>query len=360
MNWRPPHPFKPTASARLDMLRLLMVAQVAFGHYAQIGYPPIPALDLHKMSDLFVAVYRLVIRFGGQAAFVFICISGFFLVPRLIAAGLRVPEAEPIGQFLRRRLRRIYPTLVVAVVLTLVCDQIGVGWLGAEEFYRRFGAYDAVAALNWRSALGNLLSLQPNWSGAFGSNGPLWTLGYIVQFYGVGAALAALFRRSAVLALAVTGGVFLFALLTAPIWVLVFGCWLGCALIRWSKPPAKRGAWACLAGGVILFVAANRMPVPLGIVACGLASGLWLHALNGALPQGRLMRMPLLLERLNSASYALYAFHYPLAVLAFVVAAPFVDPDGLLFRVIWPMMAFLLAVVVAIPWQGVSRRLFGA
>ena len=217
-----PPVFAAAASTRLEALRLFLVAQVMLGHYAMIAFPPFPTLNLAAPADLFVALYRLVTRFGGEAAFVFVCISGFLLGPRLLASGLKRPGSDPIPQFLKARLRRIYPTLLAAIALTALCDSIALRLLDAEPLYRRAATYDAVAALNWQAALGNLLSLQPTFAGAFGSNGPLWTLGYIVQFYCAAALLATCLQHGRVLA-----GTALVAMLAAgfvwhPEWSLLF------------------------------------------------------------------------------------------------------------------------------------------
>lgn len=360
MPYRPAHPLSAAGSSRIDMLRLALVGQVLLGHYAMIAYPRFPDLDFGRAADVYVGLFRLVSRFGSQAAFVFVCISGYFLVPRLLATALKVAGAEPIGAFLLGRLKRIYPTLVAALALTLICDAAGIWGLGAEPFYRRFGVYDAVAALDWRTGLGNLLSLQPTWSDAFGTNGPLWTLGYIVQFYCIGALLAEALRRGRRTGLAVALAIIALGLAFAPVWLLVLACWLSCALVRWIKPAGRKQAWLELLLGLGLFVAANRLPVNLGIMACGISGCLWLHALNSDLPVRRLVQLPPALQRLNAASFGIYAFHFPLAVLAYAAIAPHVDTAGLLFRVAWPVIAAAPVIVLAFQWQNLMQRRFEA
>lgn len=349
--FKQPPPFSAAASTRLDLLRLFLIAQVMLGHFAMIAYPTFGQLDLHRMADLFVALYRLVTRFGGEAAFVFVGISGFLLGPRLLAIGLRQSDAPTIPAFLRARLRRIYPTLVAALLLTALCDWTGVYQLGGEQFYRRVASYDAVARLTWQAALGNLLSLQPAFAGAFGSNGPLWTLGYIVEFYVIGAVLAGVMRIDKRLALVLLAGLMGLGLVWYPQWSLLLGAWLGCALMRWFPARSASAGWTCLGLGLGSFVLSNLVSDGLDVILAALAALLWLAALQCEQLPLRLVRLPAPLARTNAASFALYAFHFPLAILLYVILAPWFDLNGLGFRLAWPMLAAVPGLALALAWQ---------
>lgn len=341
------------ASTRLEALRLFLVAQVMLGHYAMIAYPPFPTLNLSDWADLYVAGYRLVTRFGGEAAFVFVCISGFLLGPRLLASGLNRPGSDPIPQFLKARLRRIYPTLLAAIALTAACDMIAVHLLKAEPLYRRAASYDAIAALNWQAALGNVLSLQPTFSHAFGSNGPLWTLGYIVQFYCAAALLAGCLKRGRLLA-----GIALAAMLAAgfawhPEWALLFLCWLGCGAVRRLPVRNRNWGWALLVIGLAAFVAANLMPDPVSVLAAGAAGFCWLAGIQAPLSTREPCTLPKVLDRIAQASFPLYAFHFPLAMLLLAAIGNTIDHAGLVFRIAWPIAAAIPALFLAMVWQKV-------
>lgn len=368
--YRPPPEFSRAASVRLDLLRLVLVAQVVLGHVAGIAYPRFAELDLARLADRFVLVWRMVTRFGIQAAVVFICISGFFLGPRLLEAVVKVPGAQPIGAFLLARLRRIYPTLIIALALTLACDLVGQALPGGEAIYRRtppydFTPYDFTEMLTLPVALANLLSLQPTFSPAFGSNGPLWTLGYIVQFYVAAAALAAAFGRSSRLGLALLAVLLGAGLVWKPEWGLLFGCWLACGMMRWWPARSARSGLAALLGAGGLIVAANLLGAlhdPLlsawiSVLFSGLAGALLLFAVQAPYAGQGPLRLPRPLAALNQASYPVYALHYPVLVLVFTALLPHWDGASLSFRLAFPALALALVLVLAFVWQAALERL---
>ncbi len=344
----PPSAPSATASARIELLRLFLVAQVVLGHLTMLAFPDFGELQLSRTANLVVAGWRLFTRFGQEAAVVFVCLSGYFLVPRLLAAALRDPAAPALGEFLRGRLRRIYPTLIAAVALTYVCDRVGIDLLGEEELYRSVMSYDAVAALNWPAAIGNLLSLQPTFAGAFGSNGPLWTLGYIVQFYVAGAVLAGCGRINRYFGLAALCGVLGLAAVYRLDWAILFVFWLGCSVTRWLAPQGPAVGAAALAAGLGLFVLANVLPRHIDFAMAGLAGMLLVVACNARLLPGRFARLPDFLRPAAAASYQFYALHMPLALLAFASIHRYIDPTGLAFRAVWPVLACLPGLAAAL------------
>ena len=364
MAYRPPPPFSPLASARLDALRLVLIAEVILGHVANLAYPTYAQITSHAAPDLFVLAWRMVTRFGIQSAVVFICISGFFLAPRLLDIALGRDGAESIGVFLRARLRRIYPTLVFAVLLTIVCDLIGQHLPGGQAIYHRGGNYDYVERLSWQAVLGNLLSLQPTFSGLVGSNGPLWTLGYIVQFYVAGAALAAAFRRDRRLGMAVLGGLFAAAMVIKLEWGILFACWLSCGMMRWYQAgTARAGAIAMLLGAVLMVVsnlAAGRDLMLVWELCAGLAGAAFLYGLPAPFGPHVPDRLPPALGKVSAASYPVYALHHPLLVLTYTVVLPHFDPATLLFRAGLPVIALAAILAVSFAWQAVLDRLVPA
>lgn len=350
-----PLPLSERASARIELLRLLLVGQVVFGHLAMVAYPEFASLDLSRSADLFVAGWRLVTRFGGQAAIVFICLSGYFLVPRLLEAALRAPDAPPLGTFIRGRLRRVYPTLLIALALTAACDFAGIYLFGGEALYRATFNYDATAALDWPNALGNLFSLQPTFAGAFGSNGPLWTLGYIVQFYCAGAALAYCERRQRGAGALLLVAILAAATLVRPEWAILFVFWLGCAATRWIAPQKTVPGLAVLALGISLFVLANQLPPHINLVAAGFAGMALVIGCNVPVFPNCVATIPALLKPIASANYQIYAVHMPLAMLLHAVLIPLLDWSSLVVRVIWPIVAICLTLAFALSIERLLR-----
>lgn len=111
----------------------------------------------------------LMLRFGQEAVVVFFLLSGF-----VIFANERARAVHPRGYYLRR-LRRIYPTLIIAML---------VGTLVAID-NQTFGT-----DCQWQELLGTLASIQDISSLKPGvivdpylHNSPLWSLSYEVPFY---------------------------------------------------------------------------------------------------------------------------------------------------------------------------------
>ena len=88
----------------------------------------------------------------------------------------------------------------------------------------------------------------------------------------------------------------------------------------------------------------------------GCAGALFLIGATARLAPGGPERLPAWLGRLNAASFPLYAFHYPLALLLYVALLPRVDADALGFRLAWPVLAFAASLAVALPFQAALER----
>jgi len=306
----------PASSAWLDALRAFLLAEVVLGHLAAIALPELPVVAERRDGfAAFVLIFRLTTRFGPQAAYLFVFLSGFFVGGPLLAAALR-GEAARFPDFARRRIARIAPALWIALAIGATFDLIGVHGLGAGEIYERQKAYDFLHAMTATNFVGNLLCLQPTFVGVFGSNGPLWTLGYIVQFYFAGLLVSRALARPALFPVALLGCALVAGVVLRPEWAALFAIWWLGALVRNVSPGASAERWG-LAAGFILFVAANRAPPLASILLCGAAGVLllsWASARTAGPPQ--------LLTRVARAaaelSYEGYMTHYPAAFFIYV------------------------------------------
>ncbi|MES1973269.1 MAG: acyltransferase [Pseudomonadota bacterium] len=143
-------------TAALDSARALAACYVVLHHFAN---------SRGWSQDGFGILFR----FGQEAVLVFFVLSGF-----VIHSNERSRALHPKGYFLRR-LRRIYPALIVSIfVATLIAIDNG-------TFLLQF---------SWRSLFGTLLSLQDISSlkpgviiNPYLDNQPLWSLSYEVLFY---------------------------------------------------------------------------------------------------------------------------------------------------------------------------------
>lgn len=343
-------------SFRLDLLRLFLVAQVVLGHYAMLAYAPFGQLDRSRPDQLFAALYRLATQFGPQAAVVFVAMSGLFLVPRLVAMASAPDQHGGLARFISGRLRRIYPTLVAAIALTALCDALSTRVPGGRDYMLHAVGYDLAGDARWQTALANLASLQPTFAKAFGSNGPLWTLGYIVQFYVIGALLAATWRKWPGAALVLVAGLMGTAAIWRPEWLIMFAAWSGCGLLAAWRCHGWLPICAALLLGTGLFVAAAALPqMPAAIVAA-LASPPLLVGLASAWPSDRRRGRDLPLF-LREVTFPLYAFHFPLAVMAMVLLLPWRQAAPASFTFAWPVLALAVVLPVAFGWQLLLARL---
>lgn len=169
----------PSESLYLDAFRVLMLFEVIFGHIVALSVPKFADLDFGHASDLLYALVRSLSGFGREAAFQFIFLSGFFSLGMLFDYERQFDLRASIF----KRVKRLYPVLIIALGATFILDYTG-------AFILRWHAYDLNGldydlASHWSLSIfaTNLLSLQPTLSLTFGSNGPLWTLGYLIQFF---------------------------------------------------------------------------------------------------------------------------------------------------------------------------------
>jgi peptidoglycan/LPS O-acetylase OafA/YrhL len=211
---------------------------------------PATALDGHApRGGLIHAVERFALVRLWVGVPLFFVISGYCIAASAVAGAAR---GQPVSEYFRRRLRRIYPPYwgVLAVLIAL-----GLGTNGSPT------------TMSVRQWLGTL-TLTENWLFHFGSDGrhfylnPAWSLCYEEQFYIlVGLLVAVTGRRFFAWTIGTSLGVFLVALagqfVVLPIGGFFFdGRWLSFAagiLVYWQvnvaallKNADRRGLWLFL------------------------------------------------------------------------------------------------------------------
>lgn len=330
-------------SAWHDFIRCVLIAQVVMGHLAGIALVPVP--ELIAQDRFLDAIFRLSFRFGGQSAFLFVFLSGVMVGGGLIAA-LRDGSLPSASAFFSKRMNRILAISVLAILATAALDILAVHVFGKEGVYRHGSVYDMVAALTWPNFFGNLLFLQPVVTPAFGSNGPLWTLGYIVQFYVVAWIIARLWLLSRIAAIVLLLTVLIAMGLAKPEWSVLFIGWLVGGFARFLTPGRRMAPFA-LGGGVAIFVASNLAPslgsamlsVPVGILLV-----FWVKSTSWSLPEGWGRR----LRCLSNEIYAIYAVHYPVAMFIFALAigAPATNSGTFFLYVLGALVAVTAASVL--------------
>lgn len=127
-------------------------------------------LNLHpekyEWYDKFMVYFFGLFKFGHEAVIVFFVLSGFLIHLRQAKPDFNFDEFR-IRYYLKKRIIRIYPTLLTSFLLCLILDYIFYLYTG-NSFVSIFSKYDLYAFIS------NLF-LIPN-SYAWGNNFPIWSL----------------------------------------------------------------------------------------------------------------------------------------------------------------------------------------
>ncbi len=159
------------AARWLGMLLVLGVhATGAFMNFNDLTTQNIP---------LFAGVWRLFISypFGRQAVIGFFVMSGFLVGGQVLA---RLGGEKPfLRDYFIHRFVRIYMVVIPATAITFVFDT-----LGRTIFPASYGSYPIFEGhYDPRYILTNLLNFQGVIAKHYGTNGPLWSVGYEFWYY---------------------------------------------------------------------------------------------------------------------------------------------------------------------------------
>ncbi|MES2389906.1 MAG: acyltransferase [Bacteroidota bacterium] len=179
----------------LDGLRGLAALYVMIGHTRLMlwegfttGYKLHP--EQYSKLSTWLMYFLSLFKYGHEAVLLFFVLSGFVIhlkyARQIKREGIKA-KFDTLSYYWRR-LKRVYPPLILALGLTLFWDKLGL-WLElpvylANSPYPQVN-HSAVFFHDWYAFIGNLLSVQiavwnvPVW----GTNGPLWSLALEVWFY---------------------------------------------------------------------------------------------------------------------------------------------------------------------------------
>jgi peptidoglycan/LPS O-acetylase OafA/YrhL len=132
-----------------------------------------------ETTPLFIAAWRFTVNYpyGRLAVIGFFVMSGFLVGGPVLA---RLKSEKPfLRAYFVHRIVRIYMVVIPAIALTFAVDTIG-----RTLFPPNYGAYAAFEGhFDPRYILTNLLNLQGVIATHYGSNGPLWSVGYEFWYY---------------------------------------------------------------------------------------------------------------------------------------------------------------------------------
>lgn len=161
----------------------------------QLTKPLIRALDAARsLSAIYVVIHHvaqardwttgpgIILRFGQEAVIIFFLLSGF-----VIFVNERNRANSDFMGYLLRRVRRIYPALIVAILLS-VCVAVSNG--NFTESFSWDELFGTLLGLSDASALKPGVIVNP-----FMGNEPLWSLSYEIAFYCVFPAVLVAWKR---------------------------------------------------------------------------------------------------------------------------------------------------------------------
>jgi peptidoglycan/LPS O-acetylase OafA/YrhL len=188
----------------LDGLRGLAAFYVVVGHARWLLWEGFSNFQGHNEQYVWwdqVLAYGLVaFRYGHEAVLFFFVLSGFVIHLRY-AKKWREDASVPFDwlNYLKRRVRRIYPPFLLSLVLAFLL--VLIGRQAGFSIYRAATPYPLInqniqPAIDFQTLLGNLGFLMGTYVPVFGTNGPLWSLKYEWWFYMVYPLSAVLNRRN--------------------------------------------------------------------------------------------------------------------------------------------------------------------
>lgn len=317
---------------------------------------------------------------GGAAMW---AVAAFFLLSGMLIAmsiSRRVTTGFNLAAYLRARVRRIYPPLVMAVLVTLVCVGLihALGLYGSESYWLPGdeAASRESATVGLPETLFTLTltyKLIPG-SEAMLFNGPLWSLVYEFWFYVIaGLFAAALANRSRVAGacvLILCVWMVLVAKPTVPFWVFGAVWGMGFAAGWWhERIVAMPGRYLAVAG--VMFAAAaavaagDRLPSLLISAYSGIGQHVFYIVMSGAIGAGMLFFLihgkdegPVAsaFAFAGGFSYTLYVVHFPLLMLLLSLLRPWVTPFGWAGHVGLALASLALVLVVAERLSLISER----
>jgi peptidoglycan/LPS O-acetylase OafA/YrhL len=300
--------------------------------------------------------------FPHQAVIVFFVISGYLVGGNVIA---KSRQGEPyLTKYFTDRVVRIYLVLLPVIAIGWGLDTLGRG------VFAGFGVYSSpvfAQSFDLNLLLPNLLNLQGIFFPAFGSNGPLWSLGCEFWYYITGALLLLpLTRVRPILRFAgfAFGAALAVTFSIAGIFFFVGGLiWIAGALVRFVPRPLVKSKLLALALFIILTVAVRliaRGQIPANPFVATFADALvalsfcnLLLSLRHSTSREWAVCRWRLHNVLSDFSYSLYACHLPVIVFA-AAAADYVFGLGwraqLPTSLHWVVTSGLLAAILCFAW----------
>jgi len=339
-----------SSSDSIHACRVVAATLVVLSHSRGFLLPPYETLE--TIQRYLLSPVYMVSSLALEARMLFIVLSGFFVGGSLFEGAIREGRVE-FGKYYRKRLIRIWTVLIPILCITAVASVICLTFsrhlpspvlpLAQQEIEASFQHN-----LSWRAFFGNLAGLQPNFVSVLGINGPIWTLGFIMQFYYLGPFLASIRATKVgvpirVFFILIVGG---YALVAGDHWVKLFLCWIAGALL-WVG--LSKAVWSAkktpFLASMLLFSVARVWHGISTEFLCALASILLIGSLHGglfAVPENAKKKV----RWFSRLTFAVYGVHFPImCVTAYSLKWTFAHFHWVAVSGIYPLtfsMMFLL------------------
>lgn len=330
-------PVFPERLYALDALRGIAALAVVFWHWQHFFFQgAVPGPLLREAQPLY-GVFSLFYRHGGDAVSLFFSLSGFIFF-WLFAQTLASRELNG-KQFFLERFSRIYPLHLATFLAVALLQKIYSAYVGSAFVYPFNDAYHALLNVFLAPAWG----LELGWS----YNGPAWSISIEVLLY---ASFYLLWRYTkaplSISALLILVAVWIFpAHYKVSLGVFGFFCGgLGYVLVAWLM---RRFTGQWVGAGLILVTVLgwylfnmsgpdSQLPkfallFPLTIMTIA-ACHQWLE------PFARRFAW------LGDISYASYLLHFPLQIIAALLADKFLPGRGVFYQA-WTLVLFFAVLI---------------
>lgn len=344
----------------LNLLRFVAAFLVVVGHVRQmfvVDYSQVAA------SPLTMAEYLLT-SLASPAVMVFFVLSGYW-VGGAALAGFR-SGTFAWQNYIASRLVRLWLVLVPAIALTAIADVVGAHVWGSAAVYTDATGYDPLGGLVPTHSMSQLFGsvffltdLHPSLTRVlpFGSNHPLWSLGYEASYYLFfplilevvwrGRSIPRRAAAAVVLAAAAfVGGPAVLSLF--PVWLLGVAIALvapritvmlrGRAVLPWLQVGS--------AGLAVLLAALSRLVPLVGLAFVGVATVLVGVLATDIAASARVRSAFAHVARLGRSSYSLYATHLPLVTLLAAALVPARSQRWQPTPAAWGLVALICAAMV--------------
>ncbi len=281
-----------------------------------------------KLQTMFVYFLSL-FRYGHEAVLLFFVLSGFVI--HLRYSNKIQNEGSTVKfdtiPFFKRRIKRIYPPFLLAILVTFILDTVGKNLnfpiYASNTVYETLNE-NIIPNHSSSTIFGNLFFLMRFYTPVFGTNGPLWSLAYEWWFYMFYPVLFYMGRSAIKYGLITISLLYIFSvtigfniILLDKIFTLLPTWWLGTLLADiYSKRSKIRFKYLIPFTLILLILPLEIINIPLS----GAKEILWAVGFAGffslcfQLQSKGKKNWFIHLKPLGDISYSLYVIHMPIMV----------------------------------------------